>query len=95
MIEAFKEEMNESLKEIQERAGEMAQLLMARLTTKNIRNTGEFNQTDRGFKEETKFLKDIQENTIKQVKEINKTVQDLEVEVEAIKKIQTYGILKT
>ena len=95
MIEAFKEEMNESLKEIQERAGEMAQLLMARLTTKNIRNTGEFNQTDRGFKEETKFLKDIQENTIKQVKEINKTVQDLKVEIEAIQKIQTYGILKT
>lgn len=31
-------------------------------------------------------LKDIQENTIKQVKEINKTMQYLKVEIEAIKK---------
>jgi len=31
-------------------------------------------------------LKDIQENTIKQVKEINKTVQNLKMEIEAIKK---------
>jgi hypothetical protein len=30
------------------------------------------------FKEDTnKFLKDIQQNTIKQVKEISKTVQDI------------------
>ena len=35
----------------------------------------------------------MQENTIKQVKEINKTVQDLKVEIEAIKKTQTEGIL--
>jgi hypothetical protein len=30
--------------------------------------------------------KDIQENTTKQVREINKTVQDLKVKIEAIKK---------
>lgn len=42
------------------------------------------------FKEETNgSLKDIQENTIKQVKEINKTVQNLKMETEAIKKTQT------
>ena len=31
-------------------------------------------------------LKEIQENTGKQVKELNKVIQDLEVEVETIKK---------
>ena len=35
-----------------------------------------------------KSLKHIQENTIKQVKEINKTVQNLKVEINAIKKTQ-------
>ena len=46
-------------------------------------------------KEETnKSLKEIQENTIKQVKEMNKTVQDLKMEIEAIKKTQTEGILE-
>jgi uncharacterized protein YllA (UPF0747 family) len=39
------------------------------------------------FKEETnKSFKDIHENTIKQMKEINKTVQDLNVQIEEIKK---------
>ena len=39
------------------------------------------------FKEEmNKSLKEIQENTIKQVKKINKIAQDLKVEIEAIKK---------
>jgi uncharacterized protein YukE len=32
--------------------------------------------------------KETQENTIKQVKELNKTVQELKMEIEAIKKIQ-------
>ena len=41
------------------------------------------------FKEETnKSGNDIQENTIKHVKEINKIVQDLKVEIEAIRKHQ-------
>jgi hypothetical protein len=31
-------------------------------------------------------LKEIQENTIKQVKELNKNVQDLKLEIETIKK---------
>ena len=39
------------------------------------------------FREEiNKSLEDKQENTIKQVKEINQTVQDLNVEIETIKK---------
>jgi hypothetical protein len=40
------------------------------------------------FKEETKkkFLKELQENTTKQVIELNKTIQELKMEVEAIKR---------
>jgi hypothetical protein len=33
-------------------------------------------------------LKEIQENTAKQVKELNEAIQDLRMEVETIKKIQ-------
>jgi hypothetical protein len=39
-------------------------------------------------------LKEIQENIIKHVKKMNKTVQDLKMEIEAIKKIQTEVILE-
>jgi len=39
------------------------------------------------FKEDiNNSLKEIQENTIKQVKELSKAVQDLKMEVETIKK---------
>ena len=31
-------------------------------------------------------MKEVQENTIKQIQEINKTVQDLKMEIETIKK---------
>ena len=41
------------------------------------------------LKEETKKShKELQENTTKQVKELNKTIQDLKIEVETIKKTQ-------
>ena len=47
------------------------------------------------FKEEiNKSPKEIQENTIKQVKKINKTVQYLKIEIEVIKKKQTEEILE-
>ena len=36
----------------------------------------------------TKSLKEIQENTNKQIQEINKTVQSVKMEIEAIKKAQ-------
>jgi hypothetical protein len=49
-------------------------------------NTG--NQLE-AFKEETqKFLRELQENTTKQLMELNKTIQDLKMEVETIKKTQ-------
>ena len=42
------------------------------------------------LKEETrKALKELQENTNNQVKELNKPIQDLKVEVETIKKSQS------
>jgi hypothetical protein len=41
------------------------------------------------LKEETqKSLKELQENTTKQVMELNKTIQNLKMEVETIKKTQ-------
>ena len=47
------------------------------------------------FKEDiNNSLKEIQENTIKQVKEMNKMAQDLKMEIEAIKKTQMETILE-
>jgi seryl-tRNA synthetase len=49
-------------------------------------NTGR--QVEALKEERNKFFKEIQENTIKQMKELNKAVQDLKMEVERIKKRQ-------
>jgi uncharacterized coiled-coil protein SlyX len=47
------------------------------------------------FKEDiNNSLREIQDNTIKQVKELNKAAQDLTVEVEAIRKTQMEAILE-
>ena len=47
------------------------------------------------FKEEiNKSLKEIQNTTIKQVQEMNKTVQDIKMEIESTKKTQTEAILE-
>jgi hypothetical protein len=47
------------------------------------------------LKEETKkSIKELQENTTKQVMELNKTIQDLKVEVETIKKTQRESTLE-
>ena len=47
------------------------------------------------FKEDTNnSLKEIQENTIKQVKEMNKMVQHLKTDIEAIKKTQMEATLE-
>ena len=72
MIEAFKEEINKSLKEIQEN------------TVKQVE----------AFKEKMNKYNGIQENAIKWVKEMNKTVQDLNMEIEVIKKTQLEATLK-
>jgi hypothetical protein len=46
------------------------------------------------FKDINNSLKEIQENTTKQVKELNKTIQDLKMDIETIKKSQSETILK-
>jgi hypothetical protein len=47
------------------------------------------------FKEEiNKSLKETQNTTIKQVQEMNKTVQDIKMEIESTKKTQTEAILE-
>jgi predicted nucleic acid-binding Zn-ribbon protein len=67
MIEEFKKDIHNSLKEIQENTGKQGEAL----------------------KEKTqKPLKDLQENTTKQVKELNKTIHNLKMEIETIKKSQ-------
>ena len=45
-------------------------------------------------KEMNKSFKEIQENINEQCKEMNKTVEDLKMEVELMKKTQTEGILE-
>jgi hypothetical protein len=66
IIEFFKEDINNSRREIQENTGDQGESL----------------------KEETNtFLKEKQKNIIKQVKELNKTVQDLKVDMQTVKKI--------
>ena len=67
MIEDFKKNINNCLKEIEENTGKQVETL----------------------KEETqKFLKVFQENTTKEVREFTKTIQDLKMEIETIKKSQ-------
>ena len=46
------------------------------------------------LKEEANKFKEIKENIIKQVKDMNKTVQELKMEIEAIKKTHIEVILK-
>jgi predicted nucleic acid-binding Zn-ribbon protein len=66
----------------------------SRLFHKDINNSLKEIQENRGkqaeaFKEEAyKYIKEIQENTSKQVKELNKTIQVLKMEIETIKKLQ-------
>jgi len=64
MIEDFKKDINNSLKEIQDNTGKQVE----------------------AFKEETnKSLKETYENTIKQMKEWNKTIKYLKMEIETLK----------
>ena len=49
-------------------------------------NTGK--QLEALKEESQKSLKELQENTIKQAMEMNKTIQDLKMEIETIKKSQ-------
>lgn len=46
------------------------------------------------LKEVSKSPKEVKENTNKKLAEMNKTVQDLKMEIESIRRTQTEGILK-
>ena len=67
LVENFKKDISNSLKEI-------------------LDNTGE--QVEDLKEEAQNSLKELQENTTKQVMELNKTIQDLKMEEEIIKKTQ-------
>jgi Fe2+ transport system protein B len=82
LIEDFKKGINNSLKEIQENTAKQVEVLkeLQENTAKQVEV----------LKEETKkkSLKELQENTTKQVMELNKTIQDLKMDLETMKKTQ-------
>jgi chromosome segregation ATPase len=81
LVEDFKKDINNSLKEIEENTAKHVEVLkeLQENTAKHVEVV----------KEETqKSLKELQENITKQVMELNKTIQDLKIEVEIIKKTQ-------
>jgi chromosome segregation ATPase len=89
LIEDFKKEIKNSLKEIQEKTAKQVEGLEgeAQNSLKELQeNTAK--QTEVIEEETQKHLKELQENTNKQVMELNKTIQDLKREVETIKKTQ-------
>lgn len=45
-------------------------------------------QVEAHKEEAQKYIKELQENTTKQVKKLNKTIQDIKMEVETLKKSQ-------
>jgi hypothetical protein len=79
LVEDFKKDVNNSLKEIQENTAEQVEVLkeLQENSTKQVEVLKE---------EIQKSLKELQENTSKQVMELNKTIQDMKMEVETIKK---------
>jgi chromosome segregation ATPase len=76
-VEALKEEKQKSLKELQENTVKEVEVLKVLQA-----NTG------KQVEETQKFLKELQENTTKQVMELSKTIQDLKMDVETMKKTQ-------
>jgi hypothetical protein len=89
LIEDFKRDITNSLKELKENTGKQVEALKdkAQKSLKELKeNTGK--QVE-ALKEETQIpLKELQENTTKQEKELNKTILDPNMEVETIKKSQ-------
>ena len=80
MIEELKKDINKSLKEIQEIAGKQVEALKEETHTHTHIHT--------------QFLKELQENTNKQVKELNKTIQDIKKDIETVKKGQSETTLE-
>ena len=71
MIEDWKKDISNSLKEIQENTGKQLEVIKEETITTT-----------------TKSLKELQKNTIKEVKDMNKTIQDLKMEIVTIRTSQ-------
>jgi predicted transcriptional regulator len=89
-VEDFKKDINNSLKEIQENTANQVEAPKEE-TQKSLKelheNTGKQLELE-ALKEETqKSLKELQENKTKLVKELNKTIHDLKMEVGTNKEI--------
>jgi chromosome segregation ATPase len=90
MIEDFKKDVNNSLKEIPEKTGKQVEALKEKTHTHTHTHKA-LEELQESLKEKTythKALEELQEDTIKQVKEMNKTIQDLKMGIETIKNAQ-------
>jgi chromosome segregation ATPase len=76
-VEALKEETRKSLKELQENTAKQIEVL------KELQA-----KTAKQVEEPQKSFKELQENTTKQAMELNKSIQDLKMEVETMTKTQ-------
>jgi hypothetical protein len=89
LVEDFKKGINNSLKEIQKNTSKQVEVLKEK-AQKSLKELQEnMAKQIEVIKEGTqKSLKELQENRTKQVMGLNKTIQDLKMEVETIKKTQ-------
>ena len=95
LVEDFKKGTNNSLKKIKENTAKQVEALKeeAQKSLKELQeNTAK--QVEYLKDETQKSLKELQENTTKQVMGLNKTIQDLKMEVETIKKTQSETTLE-
>jgi chromosome segregation ATPase len=97
VVEDFKKNINNSLKEIQENTAKQVEALkeeaqkplkeLQEITAKQIEILKELQaNTAKQVEETQKSLKELRENTTKQAMELNKPIHDLKMEVETMKK---------
>ena len=90
-LETIKKSQRETTLEL-ENLGKRSGVIDASITNRIQENTGKQLET---LKEESqKSFKELQENTIKQVKKMTKIIQDVKTEQETIKKSQRETILE-
>jgi hypothetical protein len=95
LVEDLKKGINNSLKEIQENIAKEVEVLTEE-AQKSLKELQEITakQVEVLKEKHKKTLKELQENTTKQVMELNKTIQDLKLKVERIKKTQREATLE-
>ena len=93
-VEVLKEAVQKSHRELQN-MGQHAETHKEESQISLRESQENMDQQVEALKEVTqKFLKEFQEKTNKQVKELNKTIQDLNLEIESTKKSQSETSLK-